>query len=46
MLASLHLDPFSMPYGEKNVLRLTYSQMNVGLRPLVRKSLIFSELLI
>ena len=48
LVVSLHLDLFSMPYGVKNYLRLAYSQMNVGLRPLdqVRKSLMFSVLLI
>ena len=34
------------PYGVKNVLRLAHSEINVGLSPLVRKSLIFSVLLI
>ena len=46
MLASLHLDPFFMLYGVKNVFRLAYSHMNVGSRPQVRKLLIFSVLLI
>ena len=31
MLASLHLDLFSMPCGVKNALRLVFSQTNIGL---------------